>query len=329
MHRLRAKFVMDGAQNLLPSDHVDLAGGSSDTEIDAGVVPPWQVMQPDVEDGELTIVDEDLCLHIAAYSTVGQQRTINEDSLGVALRRVSQSRVRILLVVADGLGGHANGKAASAQAVQTMQDMLADKPDHLHPAMLDLITTANSALVVNNNRSDYDNTGRPPATTIVSLLVQGYQAVVGNIGDSRAYLLRHSRIRQLTQDDAGAMGTVTQCLGIGLSIEPHLTTVKLLPDDIVLLCSDGLTRELSDSEIQRILWTHLRRDGLGSAMQALGEAANWRGGHDNITVLALACVARRPQTSSDTPHRQLWARFRQLFQATLLLLMTCKAATSD
>jgi protein phosphatase len=141
-------------------------------------------------------------------------------------------------------------------------------------------------------------------TTVVMLLVVGDHAVVGHVGDSRAYRLRGDRLERLTSDHswvseqvkAGLLtdddaqrhpmrNIVTRALGSRVEVSAEVAEMEVLAGDVFLLCSDGLNAMLSDDEIRQNLADH--REDPEAACRALVEAANARGGEDNTTVIVL------------------------------------------
>jgi PPM family protein phosphatase len=147
-------------------------------------------------------------------------------------------------------------------------------------------------------------------STITLALLRGRQAYVANVGDSRAYLFRSGRLVQLTRDHSlvadlvasGRLsladsfthpqaGAITRCLGCSQEVEVDIEAHTLRPDDMLLLCSDGLWSMLRDTRTMSII---LRQaDGLQGAAEALVDAANRAGGDDNIAVGLMHLVAER------------------------------------
>ena len=146
----------------------------------------------------------------------------------------------------------------------------------------------------------------PMGTTLVGLLVDGDKVILVNIGDSRAYRIRNRQIEQLTEDHSLVMeevkkGNITpeqarrhpqrhvinRALGIFDSPEVDITTLEIQPEDLYLLCSDGLSDMLLDEEILFLVQSHERKT-LNELGEALIHLANSRGGKDNITVVLVA-----------------------------------------
>jgi protein phosphatase len=126
------------------------------------------------------------------------------------------------------------------------------------------------------------------ASTLVAAAIAGGSAVIGNLGDSRAYLLRGSDIRLVTADHSGEyQSSITRFVGDPRGVQPDVFLEPLRPGDRLLLCSDGLTRHVPDGEIA----STVRSADLDRAATALIDLAKSRGGEDNITVVLYA--ARR------------------------------------
>ena len=238
---------------------------------------------------------------------VGRTRKMNQDSLAVLTDAELKGLADGLFVVADGMGGRAGGEIASRVAVETVpkvvEEMLADSngsapAEVMRAAVHEAFLAANEAVF---GQAKANPELRGMGTTCVTVLVRGGEAVVGNIGDSRVYLLRQGRFRPLTHDhslvaqhlEAGELteeearasryrNIITRAIGIAEAVEPDVETLQLLPGDTLLLCTDGLTNMLTDSEIARIL---ARGDDPATTCDHLVSSANAAGGADNITVV--------------------------------------------
>ena len=155
-------------------------------------------------------------------------------------------------------------------------------------------------------RAETDATLRGMGTTLVALAIGGDHALIGHVGDSRCYLFRsgrlsrktldHSlvdeqvRLGQLTQDEADhspLRNVITRAIGTQVSVSADIGELDLRPGDILLLCSDGLTRELSDDRIAAILAEDGELDAVCSRLVQTAKAA---GGHDNITAVLVRAV---------------------------------------
>jgi protein phosphatase len=193
---------------------------------------------------------------------------------------VREDRNTTLLAVADGVGGEAGGEMASAAAIDALAaSFFAAAPDR-PPAdtLAAAIRSANDAVLGAAGKS-----GQPgAASTLVAAAIAGGSAVIGNLGDSRAYLLRDGEIRLVTADHAGEFqSSITRFVGDPRGVQPDVFVEALRPGDRLLLCSDGLTRHVPDDEIA----TTARSGDLDRAASALVDLAKSRGGEDNITVV--------------------------------------------
>jgi len=135
------------------------------------------------------------------------------------------------------------------------------------------------------------------ASTLVAAAIAGTSAVIGNLGDSRAYLVRDGDIRLVTADHAGEFqSSITRFVGDPRGVQPDVFVEALEPGDRILLCSDGLTRHVADAEIAATMGSA----DLDRAATALVDLAKSRGGEDNITVVLYA--ARRSFGLADLRH---------------------------
>jgi protein phosphatase len=250
----------------------------------------------------------------AAWLTdVGRVRDNNEDALIVAdlsVRKIvndsGEARLRRigergwLLAVADGVGGARAGEVASRIATERLAQILisAAKTTPVPVRLRDGLSSANQKIRrVSQERPECHGMG---ATMTAAVIHEG-RAVIGQVGDSRGYLIRAGRIRQITKDhslvqaliDAGVMtpeeatyssrrNVILKALGAKDEIEPDLSLVALARGDHLLLCSDGLSDKVDDVEMRNIA---LRAEPLDAACARLVDLANERGGEDNITVI--------------------------------------------
>jgi protein phosphatase len=225
------------------------------------------------------------------------------------LRSVNQDAYYIdpdgrFFIVADGMGGHAGGQEASRLATEVIQRHLEEGWDCAEPTALLLemaLLKANQAILQDQRthpeRSDM-------GTTVVVAAFRDEQPLCAHIGDSRLYRLRGSKLEQITEDHtwvARAMKfgeispeqarshplrhVLAQCLGREDLSQIDVQPVQVQPGDRLLLCSDGLTEELSD----QLIASHLKSiRACEKAATALINAAKDRGGRDNITVIIVA-----------------------------------------
>jgi protein phosphatase len=220
-----------------------------------------------------------VALRWGASSSTGLVRKNNEDA-GYA--------GRWLAAVADGLGGHVAGELASATVIRAIR---AYDVEALTPVLLDTMSHAVRAASEELHRLvDEDPRLTGMVTTLTAMLWSGDHAALCQIGDSRAYLLREGRLRQITEDHimgklvagAGQLAPVlTRYLDGRLDRSPDLALRELRRGDRYLLCSDGLTNATERGSIREVL---AGVGGADAAAEGLIGLANANGGPDNITV---------------------------------------------
>ena len=229
----------------------------------------------------------------AAVSDRGRKRASNEDAFGYSVEHG-------VYFVCDGMGGAAAGEIASSLAIDEMLRLLSTRtPGDPLPTVAEQAVIAANEAIFSRSQRNYKLSGM--GTTLVGLLVEERHAFVVNVGDSRCYRLRNNRIEQITLDHSlveeqvrlGRMtcsealrsplrNVITRALGTQSRVTPDIFELEAEPGDLYLLCSDGLTRELTDPLIESLLSGDLPLDGL---CDRLVMAANKAGGHDNITCL--------------------------------------------
>jgi serine/threonine protein phosphatase PrpC len=210
---------------------------------------------------------------------------------------VRESAGTLLMAVADGVGGGPGGEIASAAAVEELATrFFSANPDGaIEERLADAIRDANTAVL----RAADASGKRQAASTLVAAVVQGRHAVIANLGDSRAYLVRAGSPRQLTDDHSAEIAHgITRFVGDPRGVQPDVFVEELVAGDRVLLCSDGLTRHVEPAEIAQ----HAAGADPERAVNDLVALANARGGEDNVTVVLYvaeprsAWIAPRPRT---------------------------------
>ena len=235
-------------------------------------------------------------LRWGAATHEGQLRSQNEDHMHAGDG---------LFVVADGMGGHLAGEVASEMAVARLRDDLS--PDeHTLDQIVASIDAANTEIYA-GSLDNADQAGMGTTVTAIAVVSDPHEGevfAIANVGDSRCYVLRHARLRQLTVDHSfvqelvaeGAItrdearlhprrNIVTRALGIEPNVRVDSWTMPIFQGDRLLLCSDGLVDEVADTDIAEILLEHA--DDPQVAAQALVDAANRAGGRDNVTVVVV------------------------------------------
>ena len=251
----------------------------------------------------------------AARTDVGIVRSGNEDNyLMLAERGV--------FIVADGMGGHAAGEVASEMAVRITSSEIgslrglsdAEASDRVRSA----IRAANDA-IFERTLSEHDKRGMGTTATVLVLMKGRY--LIGQVGDSRAYLLRNGELLQLTKDhsyvqeqvDAGFLtpeqaryhpysNVITRCVGAGEHVEPDVYGGEARVGDLFLVASDGLTGMVDDRRLQHILLARVPPEKL---VENLITEANGRGGLDNITAIVIQVLSmedpRVDASTAETP----------------------------
>ncbi len=259
-----------------------------------------------------------------AQSDVGRKRPHNED------RHCADPELG-LFVVCDGMGGGNAGEVASALAVETIHRRFAEATQHPDlPLAGDLDDTVSpttnrlASAIKLANHVIYKSAGDRPewsgmGTTVVAAALTDHILSYAHVGDSRLYLVRNQTIQPLTLDHSWVAeqvrqgllteeeadrsprrNIVTRALGAEATVDITLGELPLFPDDLLLLCSDGLTKGLPPSTI---LDTLLDTEDVQTLSSRLITLANEAGGEDNTTVIVLAVRERQDQG--------LWERLRQ------------------
>lgn len=235
-------------------------------------------------------------LRAAGATDVGRVRAVNEDSFAM---------LPSVAIVADGMGGHASGDVASGLTIETFESFFASGPIRATD-VVDAVLEANAAIVAEAERHP-EKAGMGTTLTGVALVeVDGTPMwLVVNVGDSRVYRLSPAGLRQVTKDHSevaqlvsiGAItaeearthplrNVITQSLGTSPPPRPDTKMLPVAPDDLFLICSDGLTGELTDDEILDIARRTLGSGGsLDNLARSLVDAAVNAGGRDNVTVV--------------------------------------------
>ena len=237
-------------------------------------------------------------LKTCSLTDIGRKRKVNQDYIYASEQPVGN--LPNLFIVADGMGGHKAGDYASKYAVETICNV-AEHSFEKNPAVLlnRAIDAANEHIRM---KAGEDESLQGMGTTVVAAICTGKYLQVANVGDSRLYIVG-KEIRQITQDHslvaemvrAGVIdkelarnrqdkNIITRAVGASETVEVDFFTVELQEDDMVLLCSDGLTNMLKDEEILTIIQS---QKDITDRAHALVFAANERGGKDNISVVLI------------------------------------------
>ena len=236
-------------------------------------------------------------LVVAARSDVGMIRAGNEDSFHSKVDDTGG-----IFIVADGMGGHAAGEVASEMAVEILRDQLSALRDlHDRNAADKVMNALRGANLAIYNRTVTETDKQGMGTTASVLIISGRRYLIGQVGDSRIYLLREGALRQLTKDhsyvqeqvDAGFLtpeqaryhpysNVITRCVGASDDVEPDTFAGETRDGDIFLVASDGLTGMVDDRRLQQLLSSRAEPQRIVDSLIA---EANGRGGLDNITAI--------------------------------------------
>lgn len=242
-----------------------------------------------------------LKVEVCGISETGLVREGNEDAWG-------QLDENNFFVLADGMGGHAAGEVASGETVrilcEMMDSVLNDNKSYRTPKEMAVLLRL---AIVETNRQVYKLAQGNPAlrgmgTTLCTFYLHGHYLVYAHLGDSRIYRFRDGKLEQLTEDhslycqmlkegkvteetpdELACKNIVTKCVGTGWLVDPAIEVDLVRPGDVLMMCSDGLSDLVGNTEIEAIIqdWNGM----VDSASHALVEAALMRGGTDNVTVV--------------------------------------------
>ncbi|MDT0183198.1 protein phosphatase 2C domain-containing protein [Microbacterium sp. ARD31] len=241
---------------------------------------------------DVEMPDGALSLEWAAVTHTGRRRDVNQDAVFAGYP---------LFVVADGMGGHIGGEIASASTITRLREVVdagSVTPETIEKAL---------GRAVKDIASHPEATDEGTGTTLTGVYLEtaGDEPhwVTLNIGDSRVYLLRESTIVQITTDHsvvqelvaAGRLSpeeaeshpygnVITRAVGPSESVTPDYVRIELAAGDRFVICSDGLTKELTDYGIKHFLAEHADP---AAAVDAMLDAALENGGRDNISIIVL------------------------------------------
>jgi len=250
-------------------------------------------------------------IRYAARTDLGMRRTHNEDCFGIL-------EDEALVLVADGMGGHAAGEVASALATSAVGNFYHKThgraavawPFETEPALTLLEKRLVCGFKLANQRifeeANSESGRRGMGTTLVAAAIVGKEICISHVGDSRAYRIRDGEITRLTRDHSlleqfkeinpemtreeeerfPHKNVITRALGLSDFVEVDVKTHDLQAGDVYLLCSDGLSGQVPDEEMLEMA---SGATNLTHAVAELIERANDSGGNDNITLVMLKC----------------------------------------
>lgn len=238
---------------------------------------------------------------VFAKSDIGRERRINEDFYYVS---EPNSKIK-LYIIADGMGGYKGGEIASKVATESIKKYIYENFENSKVSREEIVKMIGKAIKFANTqvfeeskkKTDLEGMG----TTLDVCLIYGGKLYVGHIGDSRVYRIRKNFLRRITKDHSYVQkliedGTITKeeayhhpkknmlikALGCEESVEPDIYVKTFLANDILLMCTDGLTNMIKEDEIYNII-----KENPEEATNKLIEKANYNGGLDNITAIVI------------------------------------------
>lgn len=264
-----------------------------------------------------------IMVQAAGFSDIGKVRKANEDCFLL-------NEPNGLFVVADGMGGHRGGGIASRMAIETIDGYMANPSEQWSDtdqtnavdAKSPAATRLRHSIVLANQKiytqSIADKACRGMGTTVSALYLVGNSIITANVGDSPIYLLRNREIetlytphtllherKKIPKSMEGRFPKsklahiLTRAVGIRSDVGVDLVETPCFSDDIIVLCSDGLSGKISREEIRDLVYQNDSR----SACRKLTDLANQRGGEDNITVIVVRVIS-----SNEGPARSLLGR---------------------
>ena len=277
---------------------------------------------------------------IGLQSETGRVRQHNEDYVEYAIPEDEEQLYSkgSIFVVADGMGGHQAGEVASQEAVERiMTAYYANTTSSVGESMVAAFEQANQDVF---GLAQTDSTKAGMGTTVVAAVILGSKAIIANVGDSRAYLLRRNRLRQITVDhswvevqvQSGILtreqaalhpqrNLITRALGTRPSVDVDLFQVDLRRGDTLLLCTDGLSGQVQDQKLAHSIRTMPPQQ----AAMALVEQANAHGGRDNASVVIVQAGSGREtvglQWFVESP--KFWNSRHRLLAKLILLIFVC------
>lgn len=237
-----------------------------------------------------------------AKSDIGKAREINEDSFYITEDSLSPIQ---LFILADGMGGYNGGEIASNQAVNSARSYIEnnfyDTPKDRDSLIQLVASSLEYANMVVYEKSLEDKNLEGMGTTLEVCLIYNNRAYIGHVGDSRIYRIRKNFIRKLTQDHSYVQklvqeGSITKeeaehhpkknmlmkALGCNAFVEPDVMVKGFQKEDILVICSDGLTNMVSVQEINELV-----KENFEFAPKELIDKANKNGGIDNVTIITI------------------------------------------
>lgn len=240
-------------------------------------------------------------MRVLAKSDIGKAREMNQDAYFIS---DPEDEIK-LYILADGMGGYKGGEIASSLAIESTRKYIKNNFKDIIKEKEEILKLINSAIEYANmmvcEKAQENIELRDMGTTLDVCLIYNSNMYIGHVGDSRVYRIRKDTIRKITNDHSYVEklvkdGTISReeaknhpkknmlmkAIGCYSLVEPDVMYKGFLKDDIVLMCSDGLTNMLKDEEIYSILLKNP-----DNPVEALINKANQMGGYDNITAIII------------------------------------------
>lgn len=235
-----------------------------------------------------------------SVTDIGKTRQINQDFIYTSEQPVG--KLPNLFIVADGMGGHNAGDMASKLAVDTMVEQISASEEQQPEKLMEAAIKAANQRVLEQAATKPELEGM--GTTVVAATFLEDRLVVANVGDSRLYVVGKYGIKQITRDHSwveemvkrGGLGReearnhpdkniITRAVGVEMTVRIDFFEHRLQKNDLILMCTDGLTNMLKDEEIRDIL---KGRGSIEEKAEELIRMANENGGRDNISVILIS-----------------------------------------
>ena len=236
-----------------------------------------------------------------AKSDIGKARDMNQDYYYISTEKEEPQ----IFILADGMGGYKGGEVASCLATKTALSYIKTNFEKILKEKEEILKLIKSAMEYANmvvyEKSNQEKELEGMGTTLEVCLIYNNKIYIGHVGDSRIYRIRKEFIRKLTHDHSYVEklvkdGTITRqealhhpkknmltkALGCTSFVEPDVTVKGFIKDDIILICSDGLTNMVEEEEIYKII-----REDYTLAPNRLIDKANENGGYDNVTAIVI------------------------------------------
>lgn len=241
-------------------------------------------------------------MKVFTKTDIGKVRSMNQDSLLISENEIEGLNLYIL---ADGMGGYKGGEIASKVAITAVSKYIKEKFAEIDKNKISILNLIEDAIEFANTaiyeESEQDEELQDMGTTLEVVLVYDMKIYIGHVGDSRVYRIRKNTIKKITTDHSYVEkliqdGDITReeaenhpkknllikALGTDENIEPDMIYTVFNKNDIIVVCSDGLTNMVKEQRILEIV-----KDGIGDVTEKLVDEANSEGGIDNITVIVI------------------------------------------